>query len=466
MLIYNTLTRQKEEFRTIHKNKVSMYVCGPTVYNYIHVGNARPLVFFDTVRRYLEYKDYDVKMVMNLTDIDDKIINRAIEENVDFSEISDKYSKVFFENAKELNVDISKVIYPKATDYINKMIEFISSLQKKGAAYDTDTTVYFNVEKAKDYGKLSKKDIKSLDLGSRVDVDEQKNNPMDFALWKKQKSENEPAWESPWGKGRPGWHIECSTMAKSVLGDTIDIHGGGEDLQFPHHENEIAQSETLHEKPFANYWMHNSMITIDKEKMSKSKGNFFTLHDIEKEFDLLIVRIWLLSSHYRSPLDYSFESLNSIKNSYQRLKNTHENLERLISILKDKNENKDISAEVLESVNEFISKFEQSMDDDLNTSNALTTLFEFSRYINSNYNDKSNYSNLVYVYDIFNKLSDVLGIKYEKDILDEEIEKLINERTQARKDKNYKRADEIRDLLKSKGIELKDTSNGVTWSKI
>lgn len=466
MLIYNTLTRQKEEFRTIHENKVSMYVCGPTVYNYIHVGNARPLVFFDTVRRYLEYKDYDVKMVMNLTDIDDKIINRAIEENVDFSEISDKYSKVFFENAKELNVDISKVIYPKATDYINKMIEFISSLQKKGAAYDTDTTVYFNVEKAKDYGKLSKKDIKSLDLGSRVDVDEQKNNPMDFALWKKQKSENEPAWDSPWGKGRPGWHIECSTMAKSVLGDTIDIHGGGEDLQFPHHENEIAQSETLHEKPFANYWMHNSMITIDKEKMSKSKGNFFTLHDIEKEFDLLIVRIWLLSSHYRSPLDYSFESLNSIKNSYQRLKNTHENLESLISILKDKNENKDISAEVLESVNEFISKFEQSMDDDLNTSNALTTLFEFSRYINSNYNDKSNYSNLVYVYDIFNKLSDVLGIKYEKDILDEEIEKLINERTQARKDKNYKRADEIRDLLKSKGIELKDTSNGVTWSKI
>lgn len=460
MKIYNTLSRQKEEFKTIEENKVRMYVCGPTVYNYIHIGNARPLVFFDTVRRYLEYKKYDVKFVMNLTDIDDKIINRANEDGVEFTDITKTYIAAFLKNAKDFNVDVDKIIKPQATNYIDDMINFISDLEKQGAAYDASSTVYFNVDSAKNYGKLSKKNIEELELGARIDVSGDKKNPMDFALWKKQKDPNEPAWDSPWGKGRPGWHIECSTMAKSVLGETIDIHGGGEDLQFPHHENEIAQSETLNHKPFANYWMHNSMITVDKEKMSKSKGNFFTIHDIEKEFDLMIVRMWLLSGHYRTPIDFSRENLLAIKNAYDRLKNTNDELDRFIS---NSNNHSEFTTE---KIDEFEIKFSNAMDDDFNTANALAVIFDFSRFINSNYNENSSKSELHYVKSIFDILIDILGIKFKEEILEEEIEKLIYERTEARKKRDFKRADEIRDLLKQKGIELKDTSTGVVWNKI
>lgn len=458
MKIYNTLSRKKEDFIPINKGKVNMYVCGPTVYNNIHIGNARPIVFFDTVRRYLEYKNYDVNLVMNITDIDDKIINKAIEEGTDFKSISEKYTKILFENSKELNVELDKMILPKATDYLDDMIHFIHDLEAQDAAYDTSSTVYFNVDKAKDYGKLSKKDIESLDLGLRIDIDEEKKNPMDFALWKKKKLESEPSWDSPWGEGRPGWHIECSTMAKSILGETIDIHGGGEDLQFPHHENEIAQSETLHHKPFANYWMHNSMITMDKEKMSKSKGNFFTLEDIKKEYNLNVVRMWLISSHYRSPLDFSKENIEAIKNGYNRLKNTYELLERNIHDLNEKSE-KD------ENVNLYLEQFEKAMDDDFNSSNALSILFELSKYINTNYSNDYDNSKILYTKEVYQIMLDILGIRFEKEILDEEIENLIEERTQARKDRNFARADEIRDTLKEQGIELKDTPEGVIYSR-
>lgn len=461
MKIYNTLTRKKEEFKTIEDGRVKMYVCGPTVYNYIHVGNARPLVFFDTVRRYLEYKKYQVDFVMNLTDIDDKIINRSIEENVDYREISSKYSKEFLKNARDLNVDVDAIIKVKATDHIDHMIKFISGLEAKDAAYDSQSSVYFDVSKAKNYGKLSHRNLDDLEHGSRVEISEDKKHPNDFALWKKQKNVNEPGWDSPWGRGRPGWHIECSTMAKETLGETIDIHGGGEDLQFPHHENEIAQSETLHDKTFANYWMHNSMITVDKEKMSKSLGNFFTIHDIENEYDLMIVRIWLISSHYRSPLDFSRESLDSIKSGYQRLQNTYENLERLSNSVDQGPKNMDLAEKISDLTNDFI----KSMDDDFNTANALSTLFEFSKYININYNEKSSNMDIDHVKLQFTILLDVLGIKFYKEILDNQIEDLIEERSQARKDRNFKRADEIRDILKEQGIELKDTPTGVVWTR-
>lgn len=462
MKIYNTLSRKKEEFRPIENNKVKMYVCGPTVYNYIHVGNARPLVFFDTVRRYMEYTGLEVHFAMNLTDIDDKIINRAIEEKTDYLTISEKYTDAFFKNAKDLNVDLSKINFLKATDHITDMIEFIAGLESKGAAYDTDTTVYFNSLASKDYGKLSRKHLEDLDHGSRVEIDSEKNNPMDFALWKKQKNENEPAWKSPWGNGRPGWHIECSAMAKTELGETIDIHGGGEDLQFPHHENEIAQSETLHDKPFANYWMHNSMVTVDKEKMSKSLNNFFTLADIEKEYDLYIVRMWLISSHYRSPLDFSKESLESIKNGYHRLKNTLNNLERLIA---NSAKNIESNPKKMEEIDQRVSSFKQAMDDDFNTANALASVFDLAKYINTNFDENSNIDDMKYAQKSFIELISILGIAFKEEILDEDIEKLIEERSQARLDKNFARADEIRDILAEKGISLKDTSTGVVWTR-
>lgn len=463
MKIYNTLTRQKEDFKTIEENKVKMYVCGPTVYNYIHIGNARPLVFFDTVRNYLEYKGYDVDFVMNLTDIDDKIINRAFEEDLDFQQITKTYIKAFLQNAKDLNVNIEKIIKPQATNYIDEMITFISDLQEMDVAYDSGSTVYFNVSKAKDYGKLSKKNIEALEHGSRVEVDKEKRNPMDFALWKKQKTEKEPAWDSPWGKGRPGWHIECSVMAKEVLGETIDIHGGGEDLEFPHHENEIAQSETLHGKPFANYWMHNAMITLDKTKMSKSIGNFFTIHDIEKDFDLIIVRMWLLSGHYRSQIDFSKENLEAIKNGYIRLKNTYEDLSRYIDYTSNEEH---IIEDIEKEINTFVKRFERSMDDDFNTANALSTLFDFAKYINTNFDENSSRDSLEKIKEIFEDLLKVLGIKFNKEILDDEINKLIEERQVARKNKDFKKADEIRDSLLEKGIRLKDTSTGVVWERI
>ena len=464
MKIYNSLSRQKEEFKTIEPGKVRMYVCGPTVYNYIHIGNARPLVFFDTVRRYLEYKGYEVKFVMNITDIDDKIINRAIEEGVEYQVVAEKYEKAFKDNAAGLNVDDSKIIHPKATQHVGQMIKFIKELEEIGAAYDTKDTVFFSVEKAKDYGKLSGKKIEDLLAGARVNIDENKKSPVDFALWKKKKLKKEPAWNSPWGEGRPGWHIECSVMAKHNLGETIDIHGGGEDLQFPHHENEIAQSETLHQEHFANYWMHNAMLTLDEEKMSKSKGNFFTVHDIQEKYDLKVVRMWLLSSHYRSPLDFSEESLSAFKASHDRLENT---LEKLMSF--EKVELKDFEDTNLDSqINKLLQDFEEAMEDDFNTSHAMAYLFDLSKLINSNLNNETSRETYFKMKDTFNSMVEILGLKLEvvDQELDAEVSKLIEERAKARADKNWAKADEIRDKLKAMNIELKDTPQGVTWKKI
>ena len=460
MKIYNTLTRKKEEFKTIEENKVRMYVCGPTVYDYIHIGNARPLVFFDTVRRYLEYKGYDVNFVMNFTDIDDKTINRAIEEDVDFTEVSEKYIEAFKDSAKKLKVDDSKIIHPKATDFIGKMIAFIKELEKKDCAYDTEDTVYFSVNESKDYGKLSKKNLDDLVAGSRVELADNKKNPMDFALWKKKKLDKEPAWNSPWGPGRPGWHIECSVMAKHTLGDIIDIHGGGEDLQFPHHENEIAQSEAYHNHAFANYWMHNSMITINSEKMSKSLGNFFSLVDIEKEYDLQIVRMWLISSHYRSPLDFSRESLDAIKNSYNRLQNTFDKINQTKAQGSDN--------EGQEQIKEALKNFELAMDDDFNTSLAMSYLFETSKIINTRLTNESSKEYKDYVKKVFMTMSEILGIYYTetKLELDEDLQELIDRRNQARADKNYALADELREELRKRNIEIKDTKDGVTWKYI
>ncbi len=465
MKIYNTLTRQKEEFVPIKENEVGIYVCGPTVYNFIHVGNARPMVVFDTLRRYFLYKGYEVKYVSNFTDIDDKIINKAKDEGVEFTEITKKYINAYLENSKELNFLEDNTIHPRATEYINPMIDFVKGLEDKGAAYNVDGDVYFNIDSAKDYGKLSKKNIDELQAGARISVTEEKKNPMDFALWKKRKEESEPAWDSPWGMGRPGWHLECSVMASSILGDTIDIHAGGEDLQFPHHENEIAQSETLHDEKFANYWMHNSMITVDNEKMSKSKGNFFLLNDIKKSFDLEIVRFWLLSVHYRKQINFSEEVMEQTKNGLERLYNGKRNLERLLKSsegsLTEEEQGK------VAKINEIIKDFEMAMDDDLNTADGISAIYEIVKFSNSNIDEKSSKELVEYAYNSLMKLANVIGILYKEEkeeSLDEKVEKLIQDRQDARKNKDFQRADEIRDELKAMGITLKDTREGVQWS--
>ena len=465
MRIYNTLTRKKEEFKPIKDKEVTIYVCGPTVYDYIHVGNARPMVVFDTLRRFFIYKGYNVKYVTNFTDIDDKIIRRANEENVTIKDISEKYIEAFKEDAKGLNVYEENTIHPKATDFIQPMIEFIEGLIDKGAAYNVDGNVYFNIESAKDYGKLSKKSIDDLISGARVDINDEKRNPMDFALWKKAK-EGEPSWESPWGNGRPGWHIECSVMAKSILGDTIDIHAGGEDLQFPHHENEIAQSETLTGKPFANYWMHNGMLTIDNQKMSKSLGNFFTVKDISKEFDLEVLRFFLLSAHYRNPINFSRDVMEQLKNGLERLYNSKSNLEYLLDKTLDKELNEEEKKE-LKEIDKYKNDFIINMEDDLNTADAIASLFDMVKFANTNFNEKTPKFMIQYVYETLIELSKILGILSKKEgLLEEEILSLIEKRTQARKDKNYKLADEIRDELKEKGIILEDTQEGVKWKRI
>ena len=465
MKIYNTLTRQKEEFVPIEKDKVGIYVCGPTVYNFIHVGNARPMVVFDTLRRYFLYKGYDVKYVSNFTDIDDKIINKAKEDGVEFTDITTKYINAYLENSKELNFLEDNTIHPKATEYIEPMIEFVSGLEEKEAAYNIDGDVYFDITKAKNYGKLSRKNIDELQAGARISVTEEKKNPMDFALWKKRKEESEPAWESPWGMGRPGWHLECSVMASSILGDTIDIHAGGEDLQFPHHENEIAQSETLHDEKFANYWMHNSMITVDNEKMSKSKGNFFLLNDIKKLYDLEIVRFWLLSVHYRKPINFSEEVMEQTKNGLDRLYNGKRRLEKLLNSttgeLSEEEQGK------IAKINEIVKDFEIAMDDDLNTADGISAIYEIVKFANSNIDENSSKEIVEFVYEMLMKMADVIGILYKEDkeeSLDAKVEKLIEDRQQARKDKDFQRADEIRDELKAMGITLKDTRDGVEWS--
>lgn len=461
MKIYNTLTRKKEDFKPIQAGKALIYVCGPTVYNYIHIGNSRPMIVYDTLRRYLLYIGYDVKFVSNFTDIDDKIINRAKEENVSFTDITKKYIDAYLEDSYGLNLFESHTIHPKATECINEMIEFVKVLEEKGIAYNVDGNVYFDITKAKDYGKLSKKNIDDLRAGARIDISDEKKNPLDFALWKKRKDESEPAWESPWGMGRPGWHLECSVMAKKYLGDTIDIHAGGEDLQFPHHENEIAQSECCNGKVFANYWMHNGMINIDNVKMSKSKGNFFTIKDIQKEYDLEVIRLWILSTHYRNPLNFSREVMEQTKNGLERMYNGKEHLERLLEICEER-ENGDIS-KLVELKKEFL----DCMDDDLNTADAVSKVYELIRYANT-FDENTDLKVVKGAVKLLSDLTSVLGLLYkeEDDNLDEKVEKLIKEREEARKNKDFKRADEIRDALKEMNIELKDTRNGVIWKRV
>ena len=463
MKLYNTLTKKKEEFIPIEEGKVRMYVCGPTVYNYIHIGNARPMIVFDTVRRYLEYKGYEVTYVSNFTDVDDKIINKAIEEGVSTEEISERYIKECKKDMADLNIKPASK-NPKATEEIEGMIQMIQTLIEKGYAYEKGGTVYFRTRKFEGYGKLSKKNIDDLEAGKRIAIEEQKEDAMDFVLWKPKK-EGEPYWESPWGNGRPGWHIECSVMSKKYLGDTIDIHAGGEDLVFPHHENEIAQSEACNGVEFSKYWLHNAFLNINNQKMSKSLGNFFTVREIGEKYDLGVLRFFMLSAHYRTPLNFSADLMESSKNGLERLITS---AERVKSIW-EKAEG-GLMAEEKELLNkavEYVKKFESAMDDDFNTADAIAAMFELARFANINVTETASKEYAGEIYKIMTDLGNVLGIVLEekKEILDEEIEKLIQERNQARKDKNFARADEIRDLLLEQGIILKDTREGVQWKR-
>ncbi|WP_077368867.1 cysteine--tRNA ligase [Anaerosalibacter sp. Marseille-P3206] len=465
MKLYNTLTKKKVDFVPNEDGKVTMYVCGPTVYNYIHVGNARPLVVFDTFRRYLKYSGYEVKYLVNFTDIDDKMIKKANEEGTTVRAIADKFIEEFFVDSNGLLIDEKDTIHPRATDNIRQIIEFIEGLIEKDAAYNVNGNVYFDISKAKDYGKLSKKNIEELMSGARIEVSEEKKNPMDFALWKSEKP-GEPSWDSPWGKGRPGWHIECSVMAKTYLGDTIDIHAGGEDLQFPHHENEIAQSETLNNKPFANYWLHNAMINVENKKMSKSKFNFFTVREISKEFDLEVLRFFILSAHYRNPVNFSRELIAQAERGLERLYNGKNNLLYLMDKTKDR-ELIDEEIKTKEQIDGFKANFKESMDDDLNTADAIASLFEIVKVSNSNFNEQTSKNLIEYTYDMLMELSGVLAIlSKEEELLEEEILELIEKRSQARANKDYKLADEIRDELKEKGIIIEDTKEGVKWKRI
>ena len=464
MKIFNTMTRSKEEFKPLEEGKVKMYVCGPTVYNYIHVGNARPFIIFDTLRRYLEYRGYDVTFVQNFTDVDDKIIKRGHEEGIAPEEIAQKYIKEYFVDADGLGIKRASV-HPQVTENIEQIIEFVKELEDKGYAYAVNGDVYFDTQKFEGYGKLSGIKQEELEAGSRIEVNDQKKHPMDFVLWKAKK-EGEPGWTSPWGEGRPGWHIECSVMSRRYLGDTIDIHAGGQDLKFPHHENEIAQSEARSGKTFSNYWMHNEYININNEKMSKSKGNFFTVRDISKLYDLEVVRLFMLSTHYRNPINFSDEILNQSKAGLERLYNAKERVEFIISKLNDNAENAD-ELKLEEELNSFRQRFIEAMDD-LNTADALSIIFELARFMNSNVNENATKEFANKVLGEFNELTGVLNIvnkKHEEDMLDEEIEALIQKRTDAKKNKDFKLADEIRNELLEKGIVLEDTRQGVKWRR-
>lgn len=463
MRLYNTLARRKEEFIPIEEKKVKMYVCGPTVYNYIHVGNARPAVIFDTLRRYFKYKGYQVDYIVNFTDIDDKLINKAIEVNSTVKELAEKYIKEYLIDSNELNILESETIHPKATEYIGQIIKFIKGLEIKGYAYNIDGNVYFDTTKLDNYGKLSRKNMEDLISGARATIIDEKKTSSDFALWKKEKP-GEPSWGSPWGKGRPGWHIECSVMARELLGDTIDIHAGGEDLQFPHHENEIAQSESLTGKPFARYWLHNGMINIDDQKMSKSLNNFFTVREVSNEYDLEILRFFIVSGHYRKPINYSRDTIQQTEASLQRLYNGKRNMQFLIGNNPDGEVDEEIKSKLLIFKNEF----ENAMDDDLNTADAVTVLFEIVKYVNSNFNELTSKETVNYTYDIYMELADVLGILY-KDTVDEisvEAKILIEQRSEARKNKDFDLADVLRNKLLDLGIEIEDTRDGVKWKKI
>lgn len=466
MRIYNTLTQQKEEFIPIEKNKVRMYVCGPTVYNYIHIGNARPAIFFDTVRRYFEYKGYEVNYISNYTDVDDKIIKRALEEGISSTEVAERYIMEFKKDMDILNV-LPATCHPKATEEIDDMIEMISILIEKGYAYEKNGTVYFRTRSFEEYGKLSKKNIDDLEAGARIAVSDEKDDPMDFVLWKPKK-EGEPYWTSPWGDGRPGWHIECSVMSSKYLGDQIDIHGGGEDLIFPHHENEIAQSEAATGKPFAKYWMHNAFINIDNKKMSKSEGNFFTVRDITKEYSGQIIRFFMLNAHYRSPLNFSRDLIEAAKNSLTRIITSVEQLEFLLkSDALTSEEISDSESSILQEADLLQRKFEDAMEDDFNTADAIAAIFELVKLANINCNSDNSIKFITSMRDRIVALCGILGIEAlkEEEILPEEIERLIEERQTARKNKDYAKADKIRDTLLERGIILEDTREGVKWKR-
>ena len=462
MKLYNTLSRKKEEFVPVEEGKVRMYVCGPTVYNYIHIGNARPMIVFDTVRRYFEYKGYDVNYVSNFTDVDDKIIKKANEEGVPASVISERYIKEAQTDMEGLNVK-EATTHPKATEEIDGMIEMIQTLIDKGFAYEVNGTVYYRTRKFEGYGKLSKKNLDDLSAGIRIAVSDEKEDPMDFVLWKPKK-EGEPSWPSPWGDGRPGWHIECSVMSKKYLGEEIDIHAGGEDLIFPHHENEIAQSEAANGKPFAKYWLHNGFLNIDNVKMSKSLGNFFTVREISEKYDLQVLRFFMLSAHYRSPLNFSADLMAASKNGLERILTA---VERLDDIKGAGNALSEAEKDVMGQVEALVKKFEASMDDDFNTADAVSAIFELVKLANIHVSGESSEELVESVRSAIKKLCDVLGIITEREVelLDEDIEKLIEECQAARKAKNFARADEIREQLASQGILLEDTREGVKWKR-
>ncbi|EET59775.1 cysteine--tRNA ligase [Marvinbryantia formatexigens DSM 14469] len=468
MKIYNTLSKKKEEFVPLVPGKVSMYVCGPTVYNFIHIGNARPMIVFDTVRRYMEHKGYEVNFVSNFTDVDDKIIKKAQEEGVTADEISQRYIAECKKDMEGMNVKPATT-HPLATQEIDGMIEMISTLIEKGYAYPAaDGTVYFRTRKFKEYGKLSHKNLDDLRGGNRsllVSGEEQKEDPLDFVLWKPKK-EGEPYWESPWCQGRPGWHIECSVMSKKYLGEEIDIHAGGEDLIFPHHENEIAQSECCNGKIFARYWMHNGFLNIDNRKMSKSLGNFFTVREISEKYDLQVLRFFMLSAHYRSPLNFSAELMEAAGNGLNRIVNAVENLKFLAGNASQETLTEP-EAETQKALAEYEKKFDDAMDDDFNTADAISAIFELVKFANTNVTEDSSKALAEAVKDKIVELSDILGLIVEKkeEMLDAEIEALIEERQAARKAKNFARADEIRDILLGKGIILKDTREGVKWKR-
>lgn len=458
MRLYNTLTRQKEEFKPITPGEVKMYSCGPTVYNYFHLGNARPFIVFDCLRQFLEYMGYKVKFVQNFTDVDDKLINKSREEGISVKEIAEKYIKEYFVDARGLGIKEASV-HPRATENIDAIIETVQKLIDKGHAYVEDGDVYFSVQSYKNYGKLSHQPLEDLESGVRKELDDKKHHPMDFALWKKRKTEDEIGWESPWGIGRPGWHIECTAMVNRYLGKTIDIHSGGFDLIFPHHENEIAQSECANDAPFANYWLHNGFINVNNEKMSKSLGNFFTVRDIAEKYDYEVIRFFMLSAHYRSPINFCDELMDAAKNGLERIYNCIDNLEFLL----EKAEGESIDDSVKAAFDGFKKKFIESMEDDLNTADAISAIFEAVRFANSM--EKPSKAEIEYALNMIKELGGVLGLLKNagKKNLDEEIEALIAQRAEARKNKDWALADKIRDDLKARGIVLLDTPDGVKW---
>lgn len=465
MKVYNTLTRKKEEFIPITQGEVKMYVCGPTVYNFFHIGNGRTFIVFDTIRRYFEYRGYKVKFVQNFTDVDDKLIKKANEENITLRQIGDKYISEYYKDADGLNIKRATV-NPRATEYIDEIIKFVEELIQKGFAYEVDGDVYFSTKNFTTYGKLSGQNLDDLQAGARISIDERKKDSMDFAIWKAKK-EGEPGWKCPWGEGRPGWHIECSCMAKNILGDTIDIHAGGSDLVFPHHENEIAQSEALTGKTFANYWMHSAFVNINNEKMSKSLNNFFTAREILERYDADVIRFLMLSGHYRVQLNFSEDLLESAKASIERLYNAVSNLENLLeeSCVEEINDKEE---KYIASLDAYRKRYIDKMDDDFNTADAISVLFDLVKDINTNISVDSSKKAIQGALDIIRELGDPLGIlqKSTKGSIEEEIEKLIEDRQQARKNRDFALADKIRDDLKDRGIVLEDTPQGVRWKKI